>query len=223
MDSIVAKGGQVDNTRRKAREAFVGLYGVTPDMADTGALLAATGSALEAGLRLLQYRSKSASAALRRDQAGALLEQCRRHGALFVINDDWRLARELGAPAVHLGRDDGDPQDVRREVGEAMLIGVSCYASLELARAHAPHVDYLAFGSLFPSSTKPQAPGAALALLGQAKGLGLPVVGIGGIGLANARAAFDAGADAVAVISALFGAASIGEAVRGFQRLNARA
>ncbi|MGE0315636.1 MAG: thiamine phosphate synthase [Lautropia sp.] len=207
------------STGARDRRVFRGLYPVTPDQPDTQRLAADAERVLGAGARLLQYRNKRADRALRREQILALLALCDRHDALLVVNDDWELAIELGADAFHLGRDDADVRVARREAGPAPLIGVSCYASVDRARAAAPYADYLAFGSLFASPTKPAAPSAALSVLGQARELGLPIVGIGGITPANARAAFDAGADAVAVISAVFDAPSPVDAVHAFLQI----
>ena len=191
-----------------------GVYAVTPDDDDTARLADRVESCLAAGVRLLQYRHKSADAGLRRRQLEALVPRCERHGCLLVVNDDWALASAMGLGAVHLGADDGDAARVRAALGPDALIGVSCYASLERARDNAPCADYLAFGSVFASPTKPQAPGAALAVLGAARALGRPVVAIGGITATNAADAIRAGADAVAVISALFSAPDPGAAAR---------
>ena len=90
---------------------------------------------------------------------------CERHGCTLVVNDDWQLALELGIGAVHIGGDDGDVQAVRAAVGPEVIVGVSCYADLARARELAPYADYLAFGSVFASSTKPKATAAALEIL----------------------------------------------------------
>lgn len=209
--------------RHAAREQIRGLYAVTPDCVDTPALLAMTGTALRAGVRLLQYRNKTACASLRREQIVELTRLCAQFDTLLVVNDDWEMALSLGARALHIGRDDGDVRTVRAAAGENVLIGVSCYASLDLARNAAPFADYLAFGSLFASPTKPVAPGAPLSLLGAARQFGLPIVGIGGIGAANAQSAIEAGADAVAVISGVFNSGAIDEAVEKLLRLFTRA
>lgn len=207
--------------RARLRSRIRGLYPVTPDIPDTAILHQQVEHALLGGARLLQYRNKTADAALRREQIVALRSLCARHDALLVVNDDWALALSLGATAIHLGRDDGDPATVRREAGDDVLIGVSCYADLERAGRLAPVADYLAFGSLFPSRTKPQAPGAALALLAQARRFGLPVVGIGGIDEARLGQVYAAGADAAALITAVFGVADIAAAVGRLQALEA--
>lgn len=188
-----------------------GLYAVTPDLADTADLLRRVGQALLGGVHLVQYRNKRADAALRREQAAALLAACRRHGARLVINDDLPLALSLGADGAHLGREDGDLAAARAALGPGRLLGVSCYDELERAReAKRIGADYVAFGSFFASPTKPAAVRAPLTLPAAAKAeLGLPVCAIGGITLQNAPQLIAAGADLLAVISDLFEAPDI--------------
>lgn len=189
-----------------------GLYGVTPEWDDTERLLRAVRQAALGGMTALQLRRKNATGPERAAQARALAPLCRELGVVFLINDDWRLALEVGADGAHLGRDDADPAEVRAEAGPDLLIGVSCYNEIERARRLLEaNPDYIAFGAVFPSPTKPQAVHAPLSLLGQARALaetcGLPrpaVVAIGGITPANAAQAAEAGADAIAVISGLF-------------------
>ena len=188
-----------------------GLYAVTPDLADTTELLRRVGQALQGGLRLLQYRNKPAAAALRREQAGALLALCRAQGVPLVINDDLQLALEIGADGAHLGHEDGDLAAARAALGPGKLLGISCYDDIGRAReAKRVGADYVAFGSFFASPTKPAAVRAPLTLLGAAKaGLGLPVCAIGGITLQNAPQLIAAGADLLAVITDLFEAPDI--------------
>lgn len=188
-----------------------GLYAVTPDLDDTTELLRRVGQALQGGLRLLQYRNKPAAAALRREQAGALLALCRAQSVPLVINDDLQLALEIGADGAHLGREDGDLATARAALGPGKLLGISCYDDIGRAReAKRVGADYVAFGSFFASPTKPAAVRAPLTLLGAAKaGLGLPVCAIGGITLQNAPQLIAAGADLLAVITDLFEAPDI--------------
>lgn len=188
-----------------------GLYAVTPDLADTTELLRRVGQALQGGLRLLQYRNKPAAAALRREQASALLALCRAQSVPLVINDDLQLALEIGADGAHLGREDGDLAAARAALGPGKLLGISCYDDIGRAReAKRVGADYVAFGSFFASPTKPAAVRAPLTLLGAAKaGLGLPVCAIGGITLQNAPQLIAAGADLLAVITDLFEAPDI--------------
>lgn len=195
------------------------LYAITPDLADTGALLEKCSAALTAGIGALQYRNKNASAALRRTQAQQLQTLCLRHNTALIINDDWPLAAELGATGSHVGVDDGSLPEIRRDFSG--VLGVSCYSALEAAlQAEQQGADYVAFGSFFASSVKPEAIPARPDLLERAKiALSIPVVAIGGITLDNAARLRDAGADAVAVITGLFDAADVGARVHAFNRL----
>lgn len=188
-----------------------GLYAVTPDLADTAELLRRVEQALLGGVRLVQYRNKAAGAALRREQAQALLALCRQHGVPLVINDDLRLALDIDADGAHLGREDGDLAAARAALGPGRLLGVSCYDDMKRAR-EAKHIgaDYIAFGSFFASPTKPAAVRAPLTLPAAAKAeLGLPVCAIGGITLQNAPQLIAAGVDLLAIITDLFEAPDI--------------
>ena len=198
-----------------------GLYAVTPDLADTAELAAKVEAALAGGARVLQYRNKSASAALRLEQAQTLLARCRERRVPLIINDDLDLATALDADGLHLGSEDGALAAARLRLGPGKLLGASCYNRLDLALAAARDgADYVAFGGFFRSSVKPGAVPAPLALLREAKQrLALPVVAIGGITPDNAPQLIAAGADGVAVISALFGASDIRAAARQFDAL----
>jgi thiamine-phosphate pyrophosphorylase len=198
-----------------------GLYAVTPDIADTSKLLAKVEAALAGGARLLQYRNKTASPALRLVQARALLALARERGVPLIINDHLDLAAALDADGLHLGGADGTLAAARGRLGADKILGASCYNRLENAfQAAGGGANYLAFGSFFSSSVKQGAAHAPLALLQEAKQrLALPVVAIGGITLDNAPQLIAAGADAVAVISALFGAPDIRAAAQGFSGL----
>lgn len=198
-----------------------GLYAVTPDVADTRRLIATAQAALAGGAHLLQYRNKPAPAALRLSQASALLVLCRRYRVPLIINDDLDLALAVSADGLHLGAEDGSLAAARARLGTAKILGASCYDRLELAlEAARLGADYVAFGSFFPSSVKPGAVRAPLTLLRDAKRrLSMPVVAIGGITLENAPQLIAAGADGVAVISALFGADDVELAARRFNAL----
>jgi thiamine-phosphate pyrophosphorylase len=201
-----------------------GLYAVTPDVADTPGLLTTAEAVLGGGARLLQYRNKSASSALRLAQARALLALCREFRVPLIVNDHLDLALAVNADGLHLGAEDGSLAAARERLGPARILGTSCYDRLERAlEAERLGADYVAFGSFFPSSVKPGAVRAPLALLRQAKRrLLVPVVAIGGITLDNAPQLIAAGADGVAVVSALFGADDVRLAARRFSALFAR-
>jgi thiamine-phosphate pyrophosphorylase len=183
-----------------------GLYLLTPDEPDTARLLARVAPALPHAA-LLQYRNKHAGPALRREQAIALLAPCRALGVPLIVNDDWRLAAEIGADGAHLGEDDGDLAAARTALDADALLGASCYDSLERAEAAAgAGASYLAFGAFFPTPTKPHARRATTRLLQAAGRFGLPCVAIGGITPENAASLVEAGADYLAVISGVFDA-----------------
>lgn len=198
-----------------------GLYLVTPDEADSARLAALCASALRGRPALLQYRAKRAPAALRREQAGALLALCRGAGVPFVVNDDLALALAIGADGVHLGRDDGDHAAARAALGAGRLLGVSCYDDFAAAeRAVAAGADYVAFGAMFPSPTKPLTVRASPELLSRARAcLPVPAAAIGGITLDNAGGLVDAGASLLAVISDVFEAADPAARVRAYAAL----
>lgn len=200
---------------------IAGLYAITPDLADTRELLRRSRAALNGGARVLQYRNKTADAALRREQATALQDLCASAGVPLIINDHLELALECGAAGLHLGGEDGDIAAARTRLGPQRLLGASCYDRIELAEtAIAAGADHVAFGSFFASGVKPGAVRPPVDLITRAKSrFRIPVVAIGGITPHNAPQLIDAGADAVAVISAVFGAADITAAAREFQSL----
>lgn len=195
-----------------------GLYLLTPDEPDTARLVARVEPLLSEGVAMLQLRNKPATGALLRQQALALLPLCRAHNVPLIINDDWRLAAEIGAAGAHLGESDGALGQARAALGDAAILGASCYGELARAeRAGAAGASYLAFGAFFASGTKPLAQRAALSLLRDAARLQLPTVAIGGITPDNAPQVIAAGADFVAVIGAVFDAPDPAARVRAFR------
>jgi thiamine-phosphate pyrophosphorylase len=198
-----------------------GVYAITPETADTERLLAQVEAALLGGAAAVQYRDKSDDVARRHEQASELVALCRRFGVPLIVNDDLRLADLCDADGVHLGRDDGSLREARIILGRDKLVGTSCYQSLEVAQAaQAAGADYVAFGSFFASPTKPAAPRASLDLLRDAAPrIHVPIVAIGGITLANAPQLLDAGADSLAVLSALFDAPDIRAAAHALNQL----
>lgn len=198
--------------RRLRTQRLRGLYAVTAGINDTPLLLAKIAAALEGGACAIQYRNKDASPALRQEQAFAIARLQAARGALYIVNDDPALAAQVGADGVHIGDDDPSIASARELIGPDRIIGVSCYGDFaRAATAVQAGADYVAFGSFFSSSTKPAARHAALELLQRGHELGVPVIAIGGIDESNARTLIDAGADAVAVISAVFLHADVSE------------
>jgi len=209
-------------TNHNRNSSIKGLYAITPDEADTVELLRKVRLALLGGARVLQYRNKAADAALRLEQARALRELTHEFSVSLIVNDDAMLAQQVDADGVHLGGEDGSVAAARAVLGSAKLIGVSCYNQMALAHeAVRQGADYVAFGSFFASLVKPGAVAASLDLLRQARReIALPLVAIGGITVHNGAQLLEAGADALAVISAVFGAADIRDAARQLANLN---
>lgn len=201
---------------------FSGLY-VIADTAvlPPGILVDAVERALRGGAALVQYRDKRGDGAARRRELIELRALCRSRGAPLIVNDDPALAHEIGADGVHLGRDDAAITEARTHLGAEMLIGASCYNHLPLAlAAREAGADYVAFGSFFASPTKPDAVAASPELLQQARrALDLPLVAIGGITPENGAMLLDAGADALAVITGVFGQPDPEAAARRYARL----
>jgi thiamine-phosphate pyrophosphorylase len=167
-------------------------------------------AALEGGLALLQYRRKHGT----RAEADAIVKLAKEFHVPVIVNDDVELALAAGADGAHLGKDDGDFAAARKRL-KGKIIGASCYDRLDLAHAAvAAGADYVAFGSVFASPTKPGAVRAPLALF--KNDLGVPLCAIGGITLANAPQAIAAGADLLAVISDLFDAPDIAARAREY-------
>jgi thiamine-phosphate pyrophosphorylase len=188
-----------------------GLYAITPDELDTTELLRKTELVLKGGARVIQYRNKIANEALRVIQAQALRLLTKHFDATLIINDDAQLAVEVDADGVHLGATDGEVLQARELLGNSKIIGISCYNDLILARnAVNLGADYVAFGAFFCSNVKPDAARAELDLLRQAKcQLSVPLVAIGGITADNAASVLEAGASALAVITAVFDAVDV--------------
>ncbi|HDS1558521.1 thiamine phosphate synthase [Stenotrophomonas sp. TWI169] len=185
-----------------------GVYLITPDEPDTARLLARTAPLLAAGATWLQYRNKTASDALRLEQATALQALCAEHGVPLIVNDDPVLARAVGAAGVHLGGTDGDIASARALLGADAIIGASCYDQLANAEAAAAAgASYVAFGAFFPTTTKITTSRAHIDLLRQSAALGVPRVAIGGLTPDNVGPLIEAGADLVAVVSGIYAAA----------------
>jgi thiamine-phosphate pyrophosphorylase len=199
-----------------------GLY-VIADAACIGedSIINKTEEVLTAGVKIIQYRDKVNSL----DDRYKIAEELRRlthdHECLLLINDDTQLAQSIEADGVHLGKEDGSIKLARKLLGDDKIIGASCYAQFENAQATInASADYIAFGSFFPSETKPNAPRAEIALIAKAKQqFNIPVCAIGGITPQNATKVLKAGADMIAVISAVFNASSPKRAVQEYLSL----
>lgn len=189
-----------------------GIYAITPSV-DTlwnvDSVLDCSEAVLSAGVEWIQLRQKTLSPQDWLDMAYSLGSLCQKYQAKLILNDAPAQLSWLDVPGlagVHLGKDDWSVAEARSSLPEGMIIGASCYNQLELAQAQvATGACYIAFGAMYPSSTKPLAVRAELTLFEQAKRLAVPKVAIGGITLDKLPELHKAGADAVAVVGALFG------------------
>jgi thiamine-phosphate pyrophosphorylase len=189
-----------------------GLYAITDEtLIPESVFVAAVEQALRGGAAIIQYRDKSGNEAKRLEQAAALRGLCDEYDACLIINDDIRLAKAVDADGVHLGEDDVAIEKARQLLGEDAIIGVSCYNLLQRAiEAQIAGADYVAFGAMFTSPTKPNARSASCEMIGEAKSrLDIPLCAIGGIDRTNVQRVIDSGADMTALISGLFSAADI--------------
>jgi len=189
-----------------------GLYAITDEeLIPESAFAVTIEQALRGGASIIQYRDKSGNEQKRLEQASVLRALCSEYTASLMINDDITLAKAVAADGVHLGEDDASIDQARSLLGRQTIIGVSCYNQLQRAiEAEAAGADYVAFGAIFTSSTKPAARPASCELISEAKSqLDIPVCAIGGIDITNVARVIDAGADMTALISGLFSAADI--------------
>ena len=204
-----------------------GLYAITDG---TPRLLERVAAAIVGGAAVVQYRDKTTDAARREREARDLLAVCRAHGIPLIINDDVVLTATIGADGVHLGRDDAAVREARRVLGDAAIIGVSCYNDFDRAvAAQQAGASYVAFGRFFASHTKPDAVAvgiypasnnSGLDLIRRAKAqLSIPVVAIGGITPDNAAPLIDAGVDMLAVVHGIFSQANPEQAARRYTQL----
>lgn len=193
-----------------------GIYAVTPEDRFGAVLADAVATAVEQGVRAVQYRNKSPDAARRRSDAEALLAICRPRRVPLIVNDDVDLALAVGADGVHLGRDDETLAAARARLGSSAIIGVSCYDEVRRALTAARDgADYVAFGSFFPSVTKPGAVRATTELVAEVRlRIEAPIVAIGGITADNAPPLLECGVDLLAVVDAIFGTPDVAHAAR---------
>ena len=194
-----------------------GLYVITADTTTVEDVA----SAIRGGTSIVQYRNKSKDVSERLREASVIRELCAEKGVLFIVNDDVKLAASIEADGVHVGREDADCASARERLGDEAIIGVSCYNDFPRAEAaFRAGASYIAFGAFFGSPTKPEAPQATTDLLLRAKReLPLPVVAIGGITQQNGASLITAGADMLAVITAVFSQPDIAGASRQFSDL----
>ncbi len=190
------------------KHKITGVYGILPADLDTDTLLAKAEAALQGGLQTLQFRDKKSGYRRALKRALALRELTKRYDATFIINDSIQLAQAAHADGVHLGRDDvADLTKIRAEVSGAMIIGITCRADAVFAKLALEHgSDYVSFGAVFGSQSKPDVPVLGLPRLNKARQMfpDANICAIGGITVNNIASVKHAGATSAAVISGLF-------------------
>jgi thiamine-phosphate pyrophosphorylase len=173
------------------------------------------------GATMVQLREKETPREEVIRLAREVLAVTRRYGALLIVNDHPAIAREVGADGAHVGREDPPVAEARAMLGPEAIIGASCYG--DVARAVAAEqagADYVAFGTPFPSPTKPKRTDISLGIFREVKQqVKVPVFAIGGITIDNAPQVIDAGADGIAVVSGVFAAPDVEAAARALARL----
>ena len=174
---------------------------------------------LECGVKFFQFRSKKA--VKNEKLASEILNLCEKFGAKFIVNDDVKFAKKIGAKAVHLGKDDEGIKEAFDILGKDAYVGVSCYNDINLAINAAKNgASYVAFGSIFTSPTKPNAPKCDLEVVRQAKQiLNLPICVIGGINETNIGSLSHAKPNLIAVISAIYKNDNIKENIKNLQKI----
>lgn len=195
------------SARHSQTNKLTGLYAITDEHLITESRFSQTIEfALQGGAKIIQYRDKSKDQKKRYQQATALRMLCEQYQAVCIINDDIELAKAVNAHGVHLGQNDIPLTKARRTLGENAIIGISCYNDLTLAReAEKKSANYVAFGAIFSSPTKPGAIIAGLDIISQARQqLSIPICTIGGITNNNIQQVIQHGADMAAVISSIF-------------------
>lgn len=193
-----------------------GLYAITDPELMGKDIVSKAEQAILSGIKLLQYRNKTAPIGQQKQEAETLAKLCKTHNVLFIINDNVELAMAVNADGVHLGQNDTHLQQARKLLGKNKIIGVTCNNQIELAlTAQQQGADYVAFGRFFNSLTKPSAPLAELSLLKEAsKLITIPIVAIGGITRDSAPILLKEGADMLAVIQGIFAQSDISKTTR---------
>lgn len=180
------------------------LYGIvdmgytTPEQVETR-----THALIDGGVRIIQLRAKGVKQELVKAWAAAMQTICRERGAIFVLNDYPEMAAEIGADAVHVGQDGGSLAEVRKVVGPGVLVGRSTHSLEQAIQARQEGADYIGFGPLFPTGTKPGRPSIGLDDIAAAQEAAgeMPLFCIGGINAATLPAVLQAGARRVVIVS----------------------
>ena len=206
----------------KCDKRYMLLYAVT-DRAWTGkqTLYEQVEAALKGGVTCVQLREKELDETAFLQEAKELCALCRRYGVPFLVNDNVEIAIACGADGIHVGQEDLAAGEVRRRVGENMILGVSVHTVEEACQAVRDGADYLGLGAVFPTSTKTdveQMSNETLRAICDA--VDVPIVAIGGINRGNILKLAGSGVDGVALVSAIFSAEDIERTCRELRAMS---
>ncbi len=193
-----------------------GLYFITDSKLSKQGIVADVQQAIEAGCRIVQYREKEKSTAEMVTEAKEIAALCREHDVLFLVNNDVDVALAVDADGVHLGQQDMPIAIARKLLEGGKIIGVTVHNLEEALQAEKQGADYVSVSPIFETKTKPDAgKPAGIELIKEVKeGAKLPIVAIGGINEGNVQLVLEAGADSVAVISAIVCSNNPGQAAK---------
>ncbi len=179
-------------------------------------------SALKGGVTCVQLREKELDQTAFLEEAVEMKKLCSKYGVPLIINDNVDVALKCGADGVHVGQSDMEAGNVRKAVGDKMIVGVSAQTVEQALAAQAAGADYLGVGAVFPTSTKSDAREVSLQTLKDiCAAVDIPVTAIGGINKSNMAELSGTGIDGVALVSAIFAAQNIAEECRLLKRLSA--
>jgi len=197
------------------------LYAVTDRTWLKGRSLAdAVEEAVKAGVTFLQLREKELDFKSFFELACEIKRITDKYKIPFIINDNVDVAVACGADGVHVGQNDMKATDVRKIIGRDKILGISVQTAEQAVKAEKEGADYIGVGSVFPTSTKPDAKPLSPAILKEiCKAVKIPVVAIGGINKDNAISLARSGIDGVAVVSAIFAQDDITSAVKELRRI----
>ena len=191
------------------------LYVITDENLNKENIGKAVEEAIKGGATVVQYRAKEKKGGVMYQEAVIIKKICSKYRVPFIVNDRVDIAIAVDADGVHVGQEDIDVEGVRRLIGFDKILGLSTKNIEQVKKANNLPVDYIGFGSIFPTKTKKDAEFAGLEMLKEAVKLSIqPVVAIGGINIDNVDKVLKTGCRNIAVISAVFRAENIGKATK---------
>ncbi len=198
-----------------------GYYFITDETYSAAGVMSDVQAAVGAGVRMVQYRNKTAPTRVLYDEARIISGICAGSGARLIINDRVDVALAVGADGVHIGQEDMPYPAARKLLGSGRIIGVTVHGVEEAIEAEAAGADYLGVSPVFATGTKGDAgePCGTSTLAAIRRAVGIPVAAIGGIDLGNAGAVIAAGADMVCAISAVVARTDVAAEIRRFQEM----